>query len=115
MSQSMPNLPKPMISLDRSGSKRPLSLAAAWLFSAVLLFAQAVDLSHNHEGNLQAQFDCDICLVTGSLSDALAAGVSKSPVTLSPSKAKSLLSLATRQYPATPEPHPSPNSPLVRL
>lgn len=74
MPQSMPNSAKPMISLDRSGSKRPLSLAAAWLFSAVLLFAQAVDLSHNHEGDLQAQFDCDICLVTGSLSDALAAG-----------------------------------------
>ena len=74
MSQSMPSLPKPTISLDRSGSKRPLSLAAAWLFSAVLLFAQAVDLSHNHAGDLQAQFDCDICLVTGSLSDALAAG-----------------------------------------
>ena len=74
MPQPMPNLPKLTISLDRSGSKRPLSLAAAWLFSAVLLFAQAVDLSHNHEGDLQAQFDCDICLVTGSLSDALAAG-----------------------------------------
>ena len=74
MSQLKPNLQKLTISLDRSGSKRPHSLVAAWLFSAVLLFAQAVDLSHNHAGDLQAQFDCDICLVTGSLSDALAAG-----------------------------------------
>ena len=49
------------------------SLAAMWLFSAVLLFGQGVDLSHNHDGDLRSQFDCDICLVTGTLGHALTA------------------------------------------
>lgn len=53
---------------------RSRSIVAMFLFSAILLFGQAVDLGHNHNGDLQAQFDCDICLVTGSLSDALTAG-----------------------------------------
>lgn len=55
-------------------SKRLRSVAATVLFSAILLFGQSVDLGHNHDGDLQAQFDCDICLVAGSLSDALHAG-----------------------------------------
>ncbi len=54
--------------------KRSRSIAAMVLFSAILLFGQAVDLGHNHNGKLQAQFDCDVCLVTGSLSDALHTG-----------------------------------------
>ena len=56
-----------------SGSQRLARVALACLFSAVLLFAQAVDLSHNHQGDLQAQFDCDICLATSTLSGAIAA------------------------------------------
>ena len=56
---------------SRSACVRLRDFALAWVFSAALLLAQGVDLSHNHEGDLQAQFDCDICLVTGSLSDAL--------------------------------------------
>ena len=58
----------------RCSFKRLRGAAVTWLFSAVLLFGQAVDLGHNHDGDLQAQFDCDICLVTGSLSDVLSSG-----------------------------------------
>ena len=59
---------------SRSARERLVAIAGALLLSAVLLFAQAVDLTHNHDGDLQTQFDCDICLVTGALSDALSAG-----------------------------------------
>ncbi len=61
------------LSASLCSPKRLRSIAAMWLFSAILLFGQAVDLGHNHDGDLQAQFDCDICLVTGSLVDALGA------------------------------------------
>ena len=47
---------------------------SACLLAAILLFAQAVDLSHSHEGDLQPRFDCEICLVTGTLGHALSAG-----------------------------------------
>ena len=54
--------------------KRSRSIAAMVLVSAIVLFGQAVDLGHNHNGKLKAQFDGDVCLVTGSLSDALHTG-----------------------------------------
>lgn len=48
------------------------SLPLMAVLSLLLLFAQAVEHGHSHE-NLQAQFDCEICLKVGSLEDAVIA------------------------------------------
>lgn len=34
-----------------------------------LLLGQGLDLTHSHDGDVQASFDCEICLKTGSLED----------------------------------------------
>ena len=51
------------------------SLTFAWLLSAVLLFGQGVDITHSHDGDLQQRFDCEICVVTGALGQALSSSV----------------------------------------
>jgi hypothetical protein len=45
------------------------SLPLMAVLSLFLLFAQAVEHGHSHEGDLRAQFDCEICLKIGSLED----------------------------------------------
>lgn len=48
------------------------SLPLMAVLSLFLLFAQAVEHGHSHE-DLQAQFDCEICLKVGSLDDVVVA------------------------------------------
>ena len=45
------------------------SLPLMAVLSLFLLFAQTVEKGHSHEADLQAQFDCEICLKIGSLDD----------------------------------------------
>lgn len=45
------------------------SLPLMAVLSLFLLFAQVVEQAHSHEADLQAQFDCEICLKIGSLDD----------------------------------------------
>jgi hypothetical protein len=52
---------------DQMKVLRSLPLMA--VLSLFLLFAQAVEHGHSHEGDLRAQFDCEICLKIGSLED----------------------------------------------
>jgi hypothetical protein len=52
------------------------SLSLMAVLSVFLLFAQAVEHSHSHDADLQAQFDCEICLKVGSQDDA---AVAKAP------------------------------------
>ena len=52
------------------------SLSLMAVLSVFLLFAQAVEHSHGHDADLQAQFDCEICLKVGSLDDI---AVAKAP------------------------------------
>ena len=52
------------------------SLPLMAVLSVFLLFAQAVEHSHSHDTDLQAQFDCEIYLKVGSLDDA---AVAKAP------------------------------------
>lgn len=35
----------------------------------LLLFVQSADLTHSHDGDLQQQFDCEICLKVGANED----------------------------------------------
>jgi hypothetical protein len=49
------------------------SLPLMAVLSLFLLFAQAVEKGHSHEADLQAQFDCEICLKIGSLDDIVVA------------------------------------------
>ena len=49
------------------------SLPLMAMLSLFLLFAQAVEHGHSHEADLQAQFDCEICLKIGSLEDVVIA------------------------------------------
>ena len=51
------------------------SLPLMAVLSLFLLFAQAVEHGHSHEVDLQAQFDCEICLKIGSLDDVVLAEV----------------------------------------
>ncbi|NKB35235.1 MAG: hypothetical protein GKR91_19230 [Pseudomonadales bacterium] len=46
-----------------------LSIRALLCF--LLVFVQGAGLVHSHEGELQKQFDCDICLKVGSNEDAI--------------------------------------------
>ena len=48
------------------------SLPLMAVLSLFLLFAQAVEHGHSHD-DLQAQFDCEICLKVGSLEDIVLA------------------------------------------
>lgn len=48
--------------------------AVRGLVCVVLLFVQSTGLSHSHEGELQAQYDCEICLKSGSIEDILIVG-----------------------------------------
>ena len=56
------------------------SLSLMAVLSVFLLFAQAVEHSHSHDADLQAQFDCEICLKVGSLDDI---AVAKAPSLIS--------------------------------
>ena len=49
------------------------SLPLMAVLSLFLLFAQTVEQGHSHEADLQAQFDCEICLKVGSLEDVVVA------------------------------------------
>ena len=60
----------PTIQLIRERMLALRSLPVMAVLSLVLLFAQAEQLGHTHEADLQAQFDCEICLKLGSLEDA---------------------------------------------
>ena len=48
------------------------SLPLMAVLSLFLLFAQSVEHGHSHD-ELQAQFDCEICLKVGSLEDVVLA------------------------------------------
>lgn len=41
------------------------------LLCLLLLSVQSLELTHNHAGELQAQFDCDICMKLSSLEDLI--------------------------------------------
>lgn len=58
-------LPSTLPSTLNGTSKRRL-LWLAPLLMLCLLLAQSVDLVHNHDGELNQRFDCDICLKLGS-------------------------------------------------
>lgn len=45
---------------------RRLSLALVSMLAAFLLLVQSADLIHTHNGDLQAQVDCEICLKFGN-------------------------------------------------
>jgi hypothetical protein len=53
------------------------------LLCALLLFVQSADLIHSHDGDLQRQFDCDICLKVGSGGNAIAVAGLSFPVKFS--------------------------------
>ncbi|MDA1372579.1 MAG: hypothetical protein O2971_17715 [Proteobacteria bacterium] len=53
------------------------------LLCLLLLFIQGVDLIHSHNGDLQRQIDCDICLKIDSGSDAAAVSSSVLALNLS--------------------------------
>jgi len=46
-------------------------LPALGIFCVLLLFVQSAELIHSHQGDLQKQFDCEICLKVGSLDDGV--------------------------------------------
>ncbi|PCI54504.1 MAG: hypothetical protein COB36_10085 [Alphaproteobacteria bacterium] len=48
--------------------------ALCGLLCLLLVFAQYTSLNHNHDGDLQAQTDCEICLKIGSLDDLATSG-----------------------------------------
>ena len=48
-----------------------------------LLLVQSLDLVHNHDGDLQTRFDCDICLKVGSPDDFAISGDFKPVVIIS--------------------------------
>ncbi len=48
-------------------------LPALGLFCALLLFVQGASLIHTHQGELQLQTDCEICLKVGSFDDIMPA------------------------------------------
>ena len=44
-------------------------IALRGLLCVVLLFVQSTGVSHSHAGELQAQYECEICLKSGSNED----------------------------------------------
>jgi len=46
-------------------------LVANALLCFLLVFVQGAGLAHTHEGDLQKQFDCDICLKVNSSEDVI--------------------------------------------
>lgn len=47
------------------------SLPVSAVLCLMLLFVQSADLIHTHKGDLQRQFDCEICLKIGSSTDVI--------------------------------------------
>ena len=47
-------------------------VALSALLCLLLVFVQGAGLAHTHEGDLQKQFDCDICLKVNSNEDVIA-------------------------------------------
>ena len=76
---------------------RSLPLMAA--LSVFLLFAQAVEHGHSHDADLQAQFDCDICLKIGSLDGIAVAEASSLDI---PSRSQSYSALIQNRFSAEP-------------
>jgi hypothetical protein len=64
---------------SRMTALRTLPLMA--VLSVFLLFAQAVEHGHSHDADLQAQFDCEICLKIGSLDNI---AVAEAPQLIAP-------------------------------
>lgn len=65
-------LPGTLPSTLNGTSKRRL-LWLAPLLMLCLLLAQSVDLVHNHNGDLEQRFDCQVCLKLGANTVAAAA------------------------------------------
>lgn len=55
----------------RTDGRRSLPLTGLLCLS--LLFAQSAGLAHGHEGDLQPDYDCEICLKAGAGDDAAVA------------------------------------------
>lgn len=53
-------------------TKRAREYSIHGLLCFLLVFVQAAGLAHSHEGELQKQFDCGICLKANSNDDAIA-------------------------------------------
>lgn len=53
--------------------QRQRAIPVVALVSLFLLFVQSADLVHSHDGDLQPQYDCEICLKAGSGGDAIVA------------------------------------------
>ena len=51
---------------------RVRSVALSGLLCFLLVFVQGAGLAHTHEGDLQKQFDCEICLKANSNEDVIA-------------------------------------------
>jgi len=70
--------------LKRPQAKQSAGLKALLALLCVLfLAAQIQGLNHTHEGNLDYQADCDICLKLSSGDDVLIASCSETPTRLS--------------------------------
>ena len=65
-----------MTSLFNSSRSRLLIAVAALVY----LLSQSLDLLHSHDGDLNLQADCQICLKLGSQSDAAIAQVAIVPL-----------------------------------
>ncbi|MDD9891498.1 MAG: hypothetical protein OXU30_14315 [Gammaproteobacteria bacterium] len=59
-------------SIQKKPAERARNLAAHALLCFLLVFVQGADLVHSHDGDLQQQFDCEICLKANSNEDAVA-------------------------------------------
>ncbi len=56
------------------------SLPLTAMVCLLLLFVQGAALSHSHDDDSQARYDCDICLKIGSSTDGIATGHVDIPV-----------------------------------
>ncbi len=66
------------ISVAAAGRFRSLPLTA--IACLLLLFAQSATLAHNHDGDTQVRYDCDICLIPGAGTDLAVSHFTHIPV-----------------------------------
>ena len=103
-----------MLSLHRQAMmhspKRRQLLWLAPIIALCLLLAQSVDLVHNHDGELDQRFDCEICLKLGS--NAVAAVTADFSFDLSPDSQAVAGKAAAAPFIALPAPR-SRAPPLV--
>lgn len=50
-------------------TRKAKEYSAYGLLCFLLLFVQSADLTHSHDGDLQPQFDCEVCLKVGANED----------------------------------------------